>query len=304
MKKDNLYIAQIGEAIKYYQDSIYEYRRLSLILLDNVVEVILKEKLSNHLYLHYRKKLSKDQIEDKIKGLIYHENVTKEALNTILINEDEKRVIDFCHEIRNSQYHEPSEYSYILTKDNYSLIECGILSLIEFLITKYYVLTKSDYIEFSLFKSNREKLIFEKNLINIPEQIILKLAECLSYAEKKPSEIIGDIINDDIICIAEFYECDAKEEWEIFNSLTKEYYKFYKSKINPNDTLTSEIKDFPTFNESKISKLKNRVNEIKKLQTSKAIEKMKTFTDEYNKVLIGMKMYQYEQERIAYENED
>jgi len=304
MNRNNLYVAQIGEAIKYYNDSIYEYHRLSLILLDNVVEVILKAKLSYHIYQHYRKTLSKEEIEEKIKGLEFHENVTKEAQNTDLIDENERRVIDFCHEIRNSQYHEPSEYSYVLTKDNKSLIECGILSLIEFLISKYHILTKNEFVEFSLSKSKRGKLIFEKNSINIPEQILLKLTECLSYADKKPSEIIRDIISDDIQCIAEFYECDANEEWEKFNSLTKEYYEFYKGELNLNKTTSSETAYFPIFNEKKINKLKDRVNEIKKLKTSKAIEKMKTFTDEYNKVLIGMKMYQYEQERIAYENED
>jgi len=303
MNRDNLYIAQIGEAIKYYHDSIYEYHRLSLILFDNVVEVILKAKLSYYLYQYYRKTLSRTEIEEKIKRLKYHENVTKEALNTELIDEDERKIIDFCHEIRNSQYHEPSEYSYILTKDNKNLIECGILSLVEFLISKYYILTKSEFIEFSLTKSKREKLIFEKNSISIPEQIILKLSECLSYADKKPADLIGEIINDDIVSIEEFYECDAREEWGKFNSLTKEYYRFYKKKINTNNEI-KELIDYPIFNEKKINKLKMKAKEIKRLQTSKAIERMKTFTDEYNRVLIGMKMYQYEQERIAYENED
>ncbi|MCP4178342.1 MAG: hypothetical protein GY756_11290, partial [bacterium] len=93
MNRDNLYIAQIGEAIKYYNDNIYEYHRLSLILLDNVIEVVLKAKLSYHLYPYYKKSLSREKIEEKIKDLTYHENVTREALNTKLIDENERRVI-------------------------------------------------------------------------------------------------------------------------------------------------------------------------------------------------------------------
>ncbi len=304
MNRENLYIAQIGEAIKYYNDSIYEYHRLSLILLDNVVEVMLKANLSYFLYHYYGKTLCKEQIEEKIKGLINHENVTKEAVNTKLINENEKRVIDFCHEIRNTQYHEPSEYSYILTKDNNYLIECGILSLIEFLISKYFLLTKSNFVKYSLTNYKRTVLILKKNSINNTEQILHKLNECLSSADKKPSELIENILNDNILCIMEFYECDSGEKWKTFNSLTKEYYKLYKIKIKANYVLTNELTNFPIFNEKKIQNLKTKVKEIKRLKTSKAIERLKTFTDEYNKVLIGMKMYQYEQERIAFKNDD
>ena len=88
MKTRNLYYAQLGKAISLANYEIFEYKRISLILFDNIIENLLTNSVSLALYHKFlEKKLDKGEFQKSTKDLKWFDKITKQAKKLDIISE-------------------------------------------------------------------------------------------------------------------------------------------------------------------------------------------------------------------------
>jgi hypothetical protein len=300
MEATKLYTVQVKEALAFYKNEHIEYKRLSHILLDNIIEVLLKIKIKNQIYRHYRNKISETEIDKKLKSCEYFDNLIKESKNTGIITEEERKVLNFTHDVRNVQFHEPytTEFSHINCQKK--LVECGILCNIEFLVSAS---SKFVYLNSDLTKTHeyfREPLS-KKVGLNKPVELILLLSEAYSKRKTSPNILLSTIIAENITMIEEFFENDAMEDWESFrNKALDEYSSYLKSQEQ--QLSEKELKNFPFMSDAKLERIKLLPEKFLKLDTYKSIESYCTFQSEYGNLLKGITLYQLS--NSYYDNDD
>jgi len=176
MRRENILYSQLFEALKFSEHSLFVYKRMSLILLDNIVENLLKDKAiesarSNLVF----EKISKDKFNKIVESLRYFENITKHSKEFGLIHSKEKPLLEFCHTARNNTYHHLFEDERIL--------DCCIYILFEFIKKNIQRL-----IDFGIYAIEHEERnrILKINKLNSFDNIFVLIKSFLDI-NKKPS---------------------------------------------------------------------------------------------------------------------
>lgn len=114
----SLCVEQLDLSVKQLHFNDPSYDRLSLILIDNIVELILHRQcerliLRDDMYKSWRKQKYPKTIRKKVLGQSFKEK-TKFCKNENLMSEEEQIFINICHKHRNVLYHVGIKYNDIL----------------------------------------------------------------------------------------------------------------------------------------------------------------------------------------------
>ena len=274
---------------------------MSLILLDNIVENLLKDKAiesarSNLVF----EKISKDKFNKIVESLRYFENITKHSKEFGLIHSKEKPLLEFCHTARNNTYHHLFEDERIL--------DCCIYILFEFIKKNIQRL-----IDFGIYAIEHEERnrILKINKLNSFDNIFVLIKSFLDI-NKKPSEIFSEILIEYINGINEFFEYESSEDWNNFNSIIKKQFLQEKSNKDRIDLLRKpDIEKFGCFKDGwkdfENRNISNIVNQSYKLKNSTSVESFEKFVNINNRIYpyyLLMRFYSLEQENQAYLMED
>lgn len=299
MRRENLYYAQLGEALTLSQSNIFEYKRISLILFDNIVENLLQSQ--NHqklIHLLVIGEINKTKFDKSIRGFDKFNNIVRHAKILNLINEKEEPIIKFCHKARNKLYHslfEDIRITDFCIQFYCNFLERNFISFLETGITSY-----SDCENSSTIK------ILEKEGISNLSDIIKKIQERNKMQRVSPQEILSDIISDFIQLFVSFYENDSVEDWDKFNNTAQiQYFYNFEIKQNKNKNLDSSLffidfkRKWYNLNFKKIIKLKESASQLKKLSIENAFEKFSNLFSYLNPIYIGIMLHYSEQEYLA-----
>jgi hypothetical protein len=117
MEKVVLLKTQLAEAAHFARSKRFSHKRLAVILLDNFVEIqlsgLMREKFSLADELYFKEK--KYSHENQVKILNHYDELLRICVKEDIINTDEKRLLTYCHDIRNNLYHKGDE-EVLLTK--------------------------------------------------------------------------------------------------------------------------------------------------------------------------------------------
>ena len=112
MEKTVLLKTQLNEASKFGKSKDFKNQRLSVILLDNFVEIQLRCLIDERLYddqLNSHLSEKKYKQKRKIKIIKYYGELLEACVDESIISEDEKKLLLFCHDVRNNLYHKIQE---------------------------------------------------------------------------------------------------------------------------------------------------------------------------------------------------
>lgn len=298
MRRKNLYYAQLGEAINLAQNPIFEYKRISLILLDNIVENILiaqnSIKLRHSLVMG---NLVKTEYENIIDSFNRFEKIIHQSYKLELINASEKNIIDYCHKARNNLYHN-------LFADK-RVTEFCILYYCMFL-EKYF----KNYIEigitsYSDSESNSTNEILKCEKVNNLEEILSKLRSFNDLQIDLAQKILAELIEDYIWQIEDTMENETFETYDILNSTAKEFYNNYFKNTKYNGLNPSGfVKQWYSINKRKITKIKENVVEIRNVNLETAFDKYHKLMVKTEPIYIGLMLYYSNEEYLASLNED
>jgi hypothetical protein len=298
MRRKNLYYAQLGEALKLTRSSIFEYKRISLILLDNIVENLLITQ--NSIRLHHllvMGNIERTEYENIIASFNRFEKIIQQSYNLELITISEKNIFDYCHKARNNLYHNLFAdtrvtdfciiyYCNFLEKNFQNYIEIGITSYSE-----------------SESKSTNEILNVE-NIKKI-EGILLNIKEFNNSQQDLSQKILADIIDDYILQIEVTMVNETFETYDILNSTAKDFYNDYFRNTKYNGLNPSGfIKQWYSIDEQKIVKIKHEIGEIRKSNIEEAFDKFHTLMLKTEPTYIGIMLYNSNEEYLASLNED
>ncbi|MDO9152993.1 MAG: hypothetical protein Q7U47_04680 [Paludibacter sp.] len=298
MRRKNLYYAQLGEAIKLARSSIFEYKRISLILLDNIVENLLITQ--NSIKLHHllvMGNLERTEYEKIISNFNRFEKIIQQSFNLELITVSEKNIFDYCHKARNNLYHNLFAdtrvtdfciiyYCDFLEKNFKNYIEIGITSYSE-----------------SESKSTNEILKVEN--INSLEGILLNIREFNNSQKALSKKILADIIEDYILQLEDTMENETFETYNILIRTAKDFYNDYFRNTKYNGLNPSGfIKQWYSINEQKIVEIKHEIAEIRNSNMEMAFDKFHTLMLKTEPTYIGLMLYYSNEEYLASLNED
>lgn len=298
MKLKNLYFAQLGEAISLAQNEIFEYKRISLILLDNIVENLLITQNSiklNHLLVMGN--LKRTEYEKIISSFNRFENIIQQSFVLEIINVSEKNIFDYCHKARNNLYH--NLFADTRVTDFCILYYCDFLeknfkNYIEIGITSY-----SD----SESKSTNKILKVEN--INSLEEILFNLKAFIHSQKDLSQKILADIIEDYILQIEDTMENETFETYDNLNSTAKDFYKDYFKNTKYNGLNPSGfIKQCYSINEHKITEIKQIITEIRNDNVETSFDKYHKLMLKTEPIYIGLMLYYSNEEYLASLNED
>jgi len=304
MRRKNIYYAQLGEALALAQSNIFEYKRISLILFDNIVENLLQsqnyQKLRHKLVMG---EYNKEKFDTIINSFSDFDSIIKYSKILNVINEKEEPIIKYCHIARNKLYHSLFEDARIT--DFCILFYCSFL---ERNFTSFIEIGTTSY---SDFENKSTKAIIQKEGVSSLSDIIKKLEQINKLQNVSPQAILSNIIADFIHQFEDFCECDAKESWAKLNKIARNQY-FYdyeiKQKINKNIDLNELIpvfrKKWYNLDCKKVTILKGNASQLKKLSVESAFEKFANLFSKLYPIYIGIMLYYSEQEYIASLNED
>jgi hypothetical protein len=171
VRRKNLYYAQLGEAIKLARSSIFDYKRISLILLDNIIENLLITQ--NSIKLHHllvMGNLERTEYEKIISSFNRFEKIIQQSANLENNYCSEKtHIVITGHKARNNLYH--NLFADTRVTDFCIIYYCNFLELISRIILS---LVSQCYSE-SESKSTNEILKVEN--INSLEGILINIQE-------------------------------------------------------------------------------------------------------------------------------
>lgn len=300
MKEKNKVYSQLTEAIRLANYNIFDYRRISLILFDNIVEYL----LNLQVYFAIRrdrenKNFTIDKRKRIIKSLNRFENITKYANEYEIINEKEKPVLNYCHKARNNVYHN--------FREDERITDCCLFILSKFLFNNNERLLVTGIIELSDTLLENQKMILKIGNLKSYEEALIKLKDFYSN-NIQPAEIFSQILIGELMELIEFQECDANEDWDEFNTIIRgQYfwdvsYKKEKEKKNQLDLdffISDFKKNWQDLNQSQIDRYKQKALRLKELPTNDSFEKFITIKDRLYPFYLGMKYYIAEQEYKA-----
>lgn len=304
MKRKNLYFAQLGEAISLANKNIFEYKRISLILFDNLIENLLKSQCYEHLSHNlHNSKITKEQFESKIDGFNRFENILIQSKKLSIIQAMEKPILDFCHKTRNNLFHN--------LFDDERVTEFCIIYCCVFLGKRFENLMEIGTISNSLLKEISALTILTEEKVEELNEIIPKLNRVVKSHRFSPQIILSHILSDYISMFESFFESTAHESWVEFNQMIKNQYFFsyeVKRKKNSGIELNEIIPKFKLqwfdLNEKKMSQIKEQINQLKTFEIEKAFEKFDCLNTFLEPIYIGIMLYNSDQEYIACAQED
>jgi len=304
MERKNLYFAQLGEAISLANSEIFEYKRISLILFDNIVENLLRSNTSSELHhMVVMGELDKCDYKNIVNEFDRFGNIVTQAKRLEIISQGEASIISFCHKSRNNLYHKLFE--------NENVTEYCILFYSGFLEKNFLKFIEIGITSYSDKSKKASDTIKKKEKIKDFEELIKKLNAYISLSSTTPQKILSEILLDFILTIEDFYECDAKEEWSELNKIVKKQY-FYdyeiKKQKNKGVNYRSIIPKFRQkwfdVNEEELNKLKQQIKTLEKDEIEVSFEKFRNINQKLEPIYIGIMLYYSEQEYLASLMED
>lgn len=293
MKRRNLYYAQLGEAIKLAQSPIFEYKRISLILLDNIVENLLITQ--NIIRLHYKvvlEVLKRADYDVAIDSFNRFESIIKCSYELDVINLSEKKLFDFCHKTRNSLYH--SLYA------DKGITEFCIIYYCMFLEKRF-----ADLIEIGVVSNTDEYSMATKRIVEVEqvlnlEDILLKVKAFNSLQDRLPQNILADIIEDYIFQIEDAMSNELFDTYDILNDTVKYfYYDFFNKRAYTGLNPCGKIKQWYVINEKKIDGIKQRNAEIRNAEIAVAFNVFLDLIVKTEPAYIGLMLYYNHEEYEA-----
>jgi hypothetical protein len=299
MEYQNLYYAQLGEAISLANSEIFEYKRISLILFDNIVENLLRSKTISELhYLLVMKELDKCDYKNIVNEFDRFNSIINRAKKLEIITMKEAPIVNFCHASRNNLYHK-------LFLDERITNFC-ILFYCKFLENYFLKFIETGTISSCNKSQYATKAIKKKEKIKKLDELITKLNIYYSTSKVIPQDILSEILLDLIETIEDFYECYTNENWEELNKIAKnQYFYNYEIKKQHNKGLNyrSLIPKFKQkwydVNKEKLNDLKKQILENTTLSIELSFEKFKTINQKLEPIYIGIMLYNSEQEYLA-----
>ncbi len=298
MRIKNLYYAQLGEAIKLAQSSIFEYKRISLILLDNVVENLLITQNSIKLrHLLIIGDLKKTEYEDIVSKFNRFECILHQSFIYEIINVSEKNIFDYCHKARNNLYHN-------LFADE-RVTEFCILYYCNFLEKNFKNYIDVGITSYSESESKSTNEILKSENVNILENILFKLYSFNQTQKDLSQKILADIIECYILQVEDTMENETFESYDILNKTAKFFYNnYFKSTKYKGLNPSGLVKQWYNINELKIAEIKAIVSEIRNIHIEKAFDKYQILMVKTEPVYIGLMLYYSNEEYLASLNED
>ena len=306
MKKMNLYFAQLGEAISLANSHIFEYKRISLILFDNIVENLLRMNATSALnHSLVMGNIDKCDYKNTINGFNMFGNIIEQAKRCEILSKREAEIISFCHKSRNKLYHELYE------KEN--VTEYCILFYAIFLKNNFIRLLETGITSYSDKSTAATETIKRKENIEELEELPRRLHTYISLSSTSPQKILAEILMDYIGSIEEFYENDTQQDWNELNKIIKKQYFFdfeikKKKKKNIGVNYSSIIPEFKRewydLNGVKLSSFKLQIIELEKIDIELSFEKFQKINKKLEPIYIGIMLYQSEQEYHASLSDD
>lgn len=293
MQSENLKYAQIGEAIRFAGYNTFEYRRLSLILLDNLIENLLI-KLNGDLLRHelILGKITKIQFDVKTQSFNKFEHITKISFQLGIIGEMDKNIINYCHKARNNLYHTMFE--------DERITEFGVLYYCNFIFNNFIKFFETQIKSFSDIELESAKMISKINGINNTQDLYEILNFFCKSQITKPQEILSSILDHYISVISEAVSEETFPSYQELNNTTMEYYKDYiagdKYKgLNP----SGKIKQLTNLNENKVKSIQQTIKEINNQSVEISFTNYTKIILKIEPVYIGLMLYFSEQEYEA-----
>jgi hypothetical protein len=295
----NLYYAQLGEAIKLAQNSIFEYKRISLILLDNIIENLLNSrnsiKLHHNLVMGY---IEKTDYANYISNINHFEEITRQSLDLKIISVSEKCIFDYCHKARNNLYHN-------LFADK-RITDFCILYYCDFLEKNFKIYIDSINTCHAESESKSTNKILKVENINSLEGILLNIKEFNNSQKDLSQKILADIIEEYILQIEDTMENETFVTYNILNSTAKDfYYDYFKDKKSYNGLSPSRlVNQWHYFNERKIPEIKHEIKQIRNANMETAFNKFHKLMVKIEPTYIGLMLYYSNEAGLASVNED
>jgi len=304
MERKNLYFAQLGEAISLANNEIFEYKRISLILFDNIVENLLRSNTISRLHhMLVMGELDKCDYKNIVNELDRFGNIITQSKKLEIVSQGEASIINFCHTSRNNLYHKLFE--------NEKIAEYCILFYSRFLEKNFLNYIETGITGYSDKSDKASNTIKRKENITDFEELIQKLDIYVSASSITPQRILSEILLDFIVTIEDFYECDAKEEWRELNKIVKnQYFYDYEIKKQKNKGLDYRTiipkfkKKWFDVNKEKLNKLKQQIQTSEKNEIEMSFEQFRNINEKLEPIYIGIMLYHSEQEYLASFMED
>ena len=294
MERKNLYFAQMGEAISLANHEIFEYKRISLILFDNIVENLLKSNIISRLrYMLVMGELDKSDYRNIINNLHWFDNIVTQARRLEIISQGEASIINYCHISRNNLYHKLFE--------NEKVTEYCILFYSIFLESNLFYFIETGITGYSEKSEKSSEIIKKKESIIDFEELTQKLNVYISTSSTIPQRILSEILLNYVVTIEDFYESEAKEEWSALNKIVKNQY-FHEVKNQKNEGLNDRSiipklrKKWFDVNEEKLKNLKQDIQKSEKYDIELSFIKFRTISEKLEPIYIGIMLYYSMQE--------
>ncbi|MDD4332561.1 MAG: hypothetical protein PHT51_00410 [Patescibacteria group bacterium] len=295
---------QLNEASRFGRIKDFAYQRLAVILLDNFIEIqlrtlmdaiLFRDGLSYILHKKYKQK-------DREKIICYHGELLKTCVKELIITQEEKQKIAFCHNVRNNLYH---------TIDEDKLLVKISLILLHNIITKNKVLwgnglgitsLKGKNFDPFVRKRQRDSAWFNSNTKEEWQYFFKRFFNFIDKREKNIQALLKENIKRNLKRTRKNISF-IKKDFSIFFPYAKNwkfneyclYYSFHiinkkEIRVFEEDKLSGEKKykelflkyknNWKKINKSRISEINNQANLITNLSESKALEKYITIMTE------------------------
>lgn len=277
MKRKTIYYAQLGVALKYAQSSIFEYKRISLILFDNIIEnLLISQNLSKLHHVLIMNNMKKNEYEKIIKSFNRFEKIINQSCELKLISISEKNIIEYCHKARNNLYHG-------LLADK-RVVDYCILYYCDFLENKFL-----DFIpSYSESGFSIEEILRAEN-VNDLEEIVSNLKLYNNSQKNKPQKILSEIIEDYILYIESTMENMSDESFVKLNQDAKFLYKDFYKKISYNGINPSGfVKQISNIRMSEILKMKSMISEFEECSLEISFRKFHGLMLKLEPIYIGI----------------
>lgn len=128
MDKVVLLKTQLAEAAKFSRSKQLGHKRLAVILLDNFVEIQLSAMIRQKFHWDgmFNLQDKKYSHEKKIRILNHYDELLSTCVKENIISPEERRLLTYCHDIRNNLYHKGDEEKL--------LIQIAIITLYEIIL--------------------------------------------------------------------------------------------------------------------------------------------------------------------------
>lgn len=280
MDKTILLKTQLNEAAKLAKQAEIRYKRLAVILLDNFVEIQLRCIFKGRLYFdgllwQYQKKKYKQKQRNKINS--YYEELLKACVKEKIINSDHKKLLLFCHGVRNNIYHNIDEEEL--------LVKIAIKILYKIIKEKqpkwgngYHstLILPAGSDPFEIKKSNNDAFGNNTNVKEEWDYFFKTYFNILDKREKSIQCLLGDYIKNKILEIKSNIKFITDDGFSQVFSYAKGWgfneYCLHFSFLNSNKSKIEELKEDPkSFKRKYRILLKDYVKNWKIINSSKLI---------------------------------